>query len=108
MAPLFGQKSPPPDQAPPLRLTVISREGCHLCEAMLSDLRRHLANKLRRGEVVLEILDADADPKLFALYNERVPVLLANGEHVCDYRLDADALTPYLAAKLPPPGWQKR
>jgi hypothetical protein len=108
MSPLFGRKREPAPPAEPLRLTVISRRDCHLCDAMLSDLAYHLRNKTRRGEVVVETLDVDADDALRERYDIRVPVLLANGEHVCDYKLDLNALAPHLAAKLPPAGWERR
>jgi hypothetical protein len=71
-----------------VRLTLLARAYCHLCD----DMREALAPlAARAGANVLE-LDIDADPALEAKYGERVPVLLlgdvADGVELCHYRLD--------------------
>jgi hypothetical protein len=43
-----------------------------------------------------EIKDVDADPELEAKYNERVPVLVANGVELCHYFLDEPKVREYL------------
>jgi glutaredoxin len=74
-------------------LTLITRQGCHLCEEASNDLARLLA---RFTELYpdkpysVEVVDVDADPVLLDKYSEEVPVLLLNGEQVSFFRIDAD------------------
>ena len=81
------------DRSPalPLRLTLLIRAYCHLCD----DMRRALAQHAP-GVAVREI-DVDADPTLEARWGMLVPVLLADGQEVCHYRLDTDALDAIVA-----------
>jgi thioredoxin reductase (NADPH) len=65
--------------------TVLSRAECSLCEQLLTEL----AEELSPAEAArVSVVDIDADPELVRKYGHRVPVLLADGEFVCDYRLD--------------------
>jgi glutaredoxin len=60
------------------QVTLITRAGCHLCEAAEAVLRR-LRDELDYG---YEERDVDADPALRAEYSDRVPVVLIDGrEH---------------------------
>jgi hypothetical protein len=68
------------------RLTVYSREGCHLCEVMIEALR------MASGGQPIEIVDVDRAPDLIARYGDRVPVLVIDGREICQYRLDEAAL----------------
>jgi hypothetical protein len=70
------------------RLTLYSRDGCHLCEELLAELAPWAA---ARGETV-ERRDVDADPDLRRRYGHRIPVLLVDGEPAAYGRLDWDAL----------------
>lgn len=76
----------------PPRLTLYSRGYCHLCDDMLAAL------EVLRDEYSfdIEIKDVDADPDLEAKYNERVPVLVANGAELCHYFLDEPKVREYL------------
>jgi hypothetical protein len=76
------------------RWTVYGRADCGLCEEMLSDLCNALGSQAA-SEIL--VLDVDADPDTQRKYGQRVPVLLADGEFVCAYRLDEDRMKPYLA-----------
>lgn len=65
--------------------TVLSRAECSLCEQLLTEL----AEELRPAEAAgVSVVDVDQDPELVRKYGHRVPVLLADGDFVCDYRLD--------------------
>ncbi len=64
--------------------TVYSRFGCHLCEDMLRELDAR--------QVQYRAIDIDADPSLQAEYGTRVPVLTLDGEFICQYFLDEEAL----------------
>jgi glutaredoxin len=62
-------------------LTVYSTPDCHLCEDAMEALRR-LQPELG---FVLQELDITADEALHRAYFERVPVLVLDGEELCDY-----------------------
>ena len=65
---------PPADH----RVTLVTREGCHLCDEAQALLRR-LAAELGFGYAEL---DVDADPARRAEFSDRVPVILIDGrEH---------------------------
>ena len=72
------------------RLQLVTRRGCHLCDDALAALRA-----LGREP---ELLDVDADPKLFEAYDWRVPVLLFNERVIAEGRIDAAALRRALGA----------
>lgn len=67
--------------------TVLSRSECSLCEQLLAELGE-LLSPAAAARVV--IVDIDQDPALQRKYGQRIPVLLADGEFVCDYRLDRE------------------
>ena len=72
--------------------TIYTRDGCHLCEDMLSALYC-LQNEL---DFKLELIDIDDDPVLRNKYNADVPVVLFNNEllfcHFIDERRLRSAL----------------
>jgi hypothetical protein len=80
-----------------MKLTLLSRAYCHLCEEMLAAVRPIAA--LHGASV--EVVDVDADAALEAAYGELVPVLFAGvpatGEELCRYRLDRSRLLEALA-----------
>lgn len=47
--------------------------------------------------VAVDIVDVDADPRLEALYDELVPVLLHEGVELCHYYLEVGKLRDYLS-----------
>jgi glutaredoxin len=61
-----------------VKLTLYSKPGCHLCEAL-----RALVDELQPtlGFVVEEV-DITRDADLFARYRHAIPVLFADGEEV--------------------------
>ena len=73
-------------------LDVYSRRGCHLCEQLLEELLPRVRGRL---EVVVHDIDTRDDWK--AAYDTRVPVVEFDGEVVCQYRLDRDALERILS-----------
>jgi predicted thioredoxin/glutaredoxin len=68
-----------------VRLTVVQRHDCELCEEMLAALER-LGRE--RSLPPLEIIDVDSDPQLARRHGLHVPVLLLEGTVVCRHRLD--------------------
>ncbi|HEY0683658.1 MAG TPA: glutaredoxin family protein [Steroidobacter sp.] len=67
--------------------TVLGRSECSLCEQLLVEL----AEELSPAEAAqVRVVDVDQEPDLARKYGHRIPVLLADGEFVCDYRLDRE------------------
>ncbi|HEX2902983.1 MAG TPA: glutaredoxin family protein [Jatrophihabitans sp.] len=66
------------------RVTVITRQGCHLCqqaEQRLAELSGELGFEL-------ELLDVDADRARANEFSERVPVILIDGAEHGYWRLE--------------------
>ncbi len=74
----------------PVRLRMLSRRGCGLCEELREEVDRLLADLPRDWEIV----DVDTDPELARRYGESIPILYVNG------RLFAKTRLPKLAARL--------
>ncbi len=67
-----------------MKVELVTREGCHLCE--------EAAELLHRGGVEVTLRDVDADPELLRLYDFRVPVILLDGRVVAEGRIEPSAL----------------
>lgn len=74
--------------------TVYTRPGCTLCEELLLELAELLGSQADQVAVV----DITDNPDLEAKYARRIPVLMADGDFVCAYRLDRDRVKAYLRA----------
>jgi predicted thioredoxin/glutaredoxin len=74
-----------------VRLVLVTREGCHLCEQALA-LLRGLGHEP-------ELADVDADDGLHDLYDWRVPVVLVDGRVVAEGKLDRAALEKALSGR---------
>lgn len=82
--------------ASPPRLTLYSRDYCHLCHDMLAALET-LRGAPGGPHFDIAVVDVDADPVLEAKYNELVPVLVDDeGSELCHYFLDAAKVREYL------------
>jgi hypothetical protein len=66
--------------------TVYSRPECSLCEQMLFELEELLGPD---AMTQVGVVDISQDAELERKYGSRIPVLMADGEFVCAYRLDA-------------------
>ncbi|HSG58311.1 MAG TPA: glutaredoxin family protein [Woeseiaceae bacterium] len=73
-------------------IIVYSRRGCHLCERLLEELL-----PLVRGRLEVVVRDVDTRDDWKADYDTRVPVVEYDGEFVCQYHLDRDALARILS-----------
>lgn len=74
-------------------LTLITRQGCHLCEEASNDLARlvgRFSALYPDKPYVVEVLDVDSDAALLSKYSEEVPVLLLNGRQVSFIKIDVD------------------
>lgn len=77
------------------RWTIYSRAQCGLCDEMFAELAELIgADAAAR----VTVIDVDHDPSLQQKYGQRVPVLFADDEFVCAYRLDPERVRVYLAA----------
>jgi thiol-disulfide isomerase/thioredoxin len=77
----------------PRKLIVYSREGCHLCEEMITSL--YAMQKEIRFE--FEVVNIDNDKNLIGLFSERVPVLFdaVEEKELCHYFLDQATVSAY-------------
>jgi len=68
-----------------MKLTLLSRSYCSLCQKMLDALQ-----PWREAHGFdIEVVDVDADEALVARYNELVPVLLDGDVEICHWHLVA-------------------
>ena len=75
------------------QLTVLSRDGCELCEELLLELAK-LGTTMDLPPIAVR--DVDADAALARRYGLDVPVLLLDGVKVCQHRLDPQELVRLL------------
>ncbi len=67
-----------------MKLVLVTRQGCHLCDDALAVLRQ-LGHEP-------ELVDVDSDERLFRLYDWRVPVVLRDGHVIAEGRITRDQL----------------
>ncbi|MDJ0939256.1 MAG: glutaredoxin family protein [Woeseiaceae bacterium] len=73
-------------------LDVFSRQGCHLCEVLIEELL-----PLVRGRAEVRVHDIDSREDWREAYDVRVPVVEFNGQLLCQYHLDAEAVNRALS-----------
>ena len=71
---------------PEIKLTLIGKPGCHLCEDAESVVNEVVADF--EGQVTLGQLNILEDEELFARYSEEIPVLLINDKVHNYWRID--------------------
>lgn len=74
------------------------REGCHLCEEMAALLFRGWPDLLDD----LQWIDIDRDQRLVARYGLRIPVLVVDGQEVCELQPDPGKLQAVFGAPRNP------
>jgi len=79
--------------SPAIHWTVYVRTDCSLCETMLAEL----AQTFGAAAAHVSVVDISGDAVLETKYGRRVPVLLADDEFVCAYRLDRERVARYLS-----------
>lgn len=68
-----------------MKVTVLIRPGCHLCDEALQEMREYLANSPAGTPAIkIETLDIDSDDELHKRYLERIPVIRVEGEDISD------------------------
>jgi predicted thioredoxin/glutaredoxin len=73
-----------------MRLVLVTRQGCHLCDKALEVLRQLGAEP--------ELADVDADDELYRLYDWRVPVVLIDGAVAAEGKIERESLRRALDA----------
>ncbi len=73
------------------RITVFTRDACHLCDALRDDLLAF--QQSRRLTLETDWVDVDSDPALARRYGLKVPVVAIGSTQVCQYFFDPEALT---------------
>lgn len=76
------------------RIRVYSRPGCHLCEQLIDELL-----PLIRGRLDLEVVDIDTRPEWKIKYGIRIPLVEYDGQTVCQYHLDVEAIRTILSKR---------
>jgi predicted thioredoxin/glutaredoxin len=74
-----------------MRVVLVTRKGCHLCDEALGLLRR-LGHEP-------ELLDVDTDDAAHAQYDWRVPVVLVDDRVVAEGRVDVETLRKALSGR---------
>jgi glutaredoxin len=76
-------------------VTLYSHPDCHLCEQALELLRG------LQAELVFELRERDisAEEELHRAYFERVPVVLLDGDELCEYFVDEPLLRERLESR---------
>jgi len=88
------------DQTPPEqpRIVVLTRPGCHLCEAAVATIAGVCVDT---GDEWVE-RDITEDAELTRRYTDQVPVTFVDGAQHDFWRVDADRLRAALAASAAP------
>jgi glutaredoxin len=73
--------------------TIYTRPGCTLCESLMTELAAVLGPVASADVQVIDISDNE---DLERRYGVKVPVLTADGDFVCAYRLDRERVAAYL------------
>jgi glutaredoxin len=66
------------------KVTVYSRQGCHLCE----DAENTLESLREELNFEIEVIDIEKDAELVKLYSDQVPVIHIDGAHHDFYKVD--------------------
>jgi glutaredoxin len=76
-----------------VRVRLLTRQGCHLCEEAAAVLARVCAE----SGTGWDSLDVDTDDELRAEYGDQVPVVLLDGREHDSFRVDEERLRADLA-----------
>lgn len=76
-----------------LEITLIGRQGCHLCllaQDTLAQVIARFAAEFPNTQYTVNDLDVDSDQELLDAYSDEVPVLLINGQQVAFLKIEPD------------------
>ena len=78
------------------RVTLFTKPGCHLCEAV----EQAIALVRRRHVFDLEVRNILDDPADFQLYQHEIPVVLLDGVEVARHRMTPEELEAALSREI--------
>lgn len=78
-------------------VTLIGKPGCHLCD-VAREVIEQIADELPENAVQLDELSIEGDPALYALWWEKIPVVLVDGEFHAHWRVSPDRLRAALTS----------
>jgi glutaredoxin len=84
------------DQSAPMAtVTIYSKPDCHLCVDAMTVLAR------LRDELCFELLELDitAEDALHRAYFERIPVVVLDGEELCEHFVDEELVRERLESR---------
>ena len=76
-----------------VRLTLITRDQCHLCDVA----KEAMARVAEKTGLAWQEIDVDSDPQLQEEYWDRVPVILLDGKEHGYWRVEEERLLRDLA-----------
>jgi len=85
-----------------LRLTILTRHGCGLCDEMAAVVGAVAPS----FAAAVETVDVDGDPDLQGRHGDEVPILLINGRKAFKYRVEEGALRRRLRAERRRQWWR--
>ena len=94
-----------PDASPPPTITILTRHGCHLCDAARDELVRLLDERTAAGLARPDVreVDIESDPALLRRYLESIPVVAIDGAEL-PLAIRSAAIRAFLAQALDGPG----
>jgi glutaredoxin len=66
------------------KITIYSRNGCHLCD----DAFNTLESMREELDIEIDVIDIDQNAELVKLYSDQVPVIHIDGMHHDFYKVD--------------------
>ena len=87
-----------------IALTLLTRAGCHLCEAM----KTVVARVQQRHPIMLNEIDISARPDLERDFGNDVPVLLDGHQIIARHRISASQLTAAIVSPSEPAAETKK
>lgn len=76
-------------------VTLYSRPGCHLCDAM-----KAVVERVRQSvPLAVDEIDISTDPALEARYGLDIPLLIVAGKKAAKYRISEEELRRILSAR---------
>ena len=76
------------------KIHVYSRPGCHLCEVLVEELMLII-----RGRLDLQMCNIDNNGDWTARFGQRIPVVVFEGQEICHFKLDKDAIARIVDGK---------
>lgn len=107
-APAFDGAPAHDAQGRPVRVTVLSRSGCHLCDEALMVVR-DVGQEVGSGWVVVDLDEAMAHADTgadLARFSDQVPVVFVDGRQVGTWRIEPETLRRALSRRGPRRLWE--